>query len=72
MMDVVTIGWLTIDDIVLTDGTFPAFKYYSNGKAVLYDLLCDSEKRLTHIQTYVSARVPELALGYARAAVSQC
>jgi hypothetical protein len=57
--------------VVLTDGAFPAFKYYSNGKAVLYDLLCDGEKRLTHIQTYVSARVPELALGYARAAVSQ-
>lgn len=57
--------------IVVTDGGFPTFKYYSNGRAVLFDLICDYDQRLTHIQTYVSARRPELALGYARAAISQ-
>ena len=67
--DVVTFEPCT--HVVLTDGAFPAFKYYSNGKAVLFDLFCDAALRLTHIQTYVSARLPELALGYARAAISQ-
>ena len=67
--DVVTFQPCT--HVVLKDGAFPAFKYYSNGKAVLFDLICDSDQRLTHIQTYVSATRPELALGYARAAISQ-
>jgi len=67
--DVVTFEPCT--HIVLKDGAFPAFKYYSNGKAVLFDLLSDADQRLTHIQTYVSARRPELALGYARAAINQ-
>jgi hypothetical protein len=67
--DVVTFEPCT--HIVLKDGPFPAFKYYSNGKAVLFDLICDADLRLTHIQTYVSARRPELALGYARAATNQ-
>ena len=57
--------------ILLTDGAFTAFKYYSHGKAVLFDLICDNDQRLTHIQTYVSARLPELALGYAGAAINQ-
>ncbi|MEJ7606045.1 MAG: hypothetical protein WKF37_07205 [Bryobacteraceae bacterium] len=33
--------------------------------------MCDEKQYLTHIQTYVSAKKPELALGYARAAISQ-
>ena len=57
--------------VVLKDGAFPAFKYYSNGKAVLFDLVCGPDNTLTHIQTYVSAKLPELALGYARAAINQ-
>src|SRR5260370_4568262 len=57
--------------VVLKDGAFPAFKYYANGKAVLFDLICEGDGRLTHIQTYVSAKLPELALGYGRAAISQ-
>lgn len=67
--DVVTLHPRT--NVILTDGAFPAFKYYSNGKAILFDLLCDSDNRLTYVQTYVSATKPELALGYARVAVSQ-
>jgi len=67
--DVVTFQPRT--QVFLADGAFPAFKYYSNGKAVLFDLICGPDNTLTHIQTYVSARVPELALGYARAAINQ-
>ena len=57
--------------IVLKEGEFTAFKYYSKGKAVLFDLTCDSSQRLSHVQTYVSARTPDLALKYASAAISQ-
>lgn len=57
--------------VVLKDGNFPAFKYYPNGKAVLFDLMGDEAGMLIYIQTYVSAFLPELALGYARAAVNQ-
>jgi hypothetical protein len=50
---------------------FQAFKYYSNGKAVLFDVISDRDGTLTHIQTYLSAKRPELALAYARAAINQ-
>src|ERR1035437_7387850 len=46
--------------VTLPDGPFPAFKYYSNGKAVLFDVFSDRDGTLTHIQTYLSAKRPEL------------
>lgn len=57
--------------VLLKDGNFPAFKYYSNGRAVLFDLIADESGKLIYIQTWVSAIRPELALGYGRAAVNQ-
>jgi hypothetical protein len=47
--------------VVLRDGAFTAFKYYSQGKAVFFDLICGGDNALTHIQTYVRAKLPELA-----------
>ena len=67
--DVVTFPPCT--HVTLPDGPFPAFKYYSNGKAVLFDVISDRDGTLTHIQTYLSAKRPELALAYARAAINQ-
>lgn len=37
--------------VILPESAFSAFKYYSNGRAVLFDLLCDDKNHLTHIQT---------------------
>ncbi len=55
----------------LPDGNFPAWKHYGGSRAVFYDLCADESGNLSAIEVEVSAKRPELALAYARAAVNQ-
>jgi hypothetical protein len=57
--------------IQLPDGGFSAWKHYGGTRAVFHDFCTDSTGNLFAIELDVSARRPELALGYARAAVNQ-
>jgi hypothetical protein len=55
----------------LRDGPFAVWKHYGGTKAVFFDLCADSDGNLWAVEVDVSARRPELALAYARAAVNQ-
>lgn len=55
----------------MPDGSFSVWKHYGKKKAVFFDLAADEAGRLARVHVEVSAIRPELALGYARAAVNQ-
>ncbi len=57
--------------IPLLDGTFSAWKHYGGSRAVFFDFCRDKDGNLAAIEVDISAIRPELALGYARAAVNQ-
>jgi hypothetical protein len=57
--------------IRLPDGSFSLWKHYGGTRAVFHDLCADENGYLSAIEVDVSAVLPELALGYARAAVNQ-
>jgi hypothetical protein len=55
----------------LRDGPFALWKHYGGKKAVFFDLCADGDGNFSSVELDVRARRPELALGYARAAVNQ-
>jgi Bacterial conjugation TrbI-like protein len=56
----------------LRDGPFAVWKHYGGTKAVFFDLCADSDGNLWAVEVDVSARRPELALGYGIHASDSC
>jgi len=57
--------------IRMPDGAFSVWKHYGGSRAVFHDFCPDEHGNLSAVEVEVTAIRPELALGYARAAVNQ-